>query len=152
MTDMAFSYDTSRLQRTGEILVWADIAVSAGQPDDLRAVARASLAHRKRTQPLALPSAGCMFQNPVPGRDPIPAGMSGSAGALIDRAGLKGLRVGGAQRLAGPRQLLCQHGGATARDIWRLAETARVDRAQSIRRRPPRRSRFSGTLLTWLIS
>jgi UDP-N-acetylmuramate dehydrogenase len=41
---------------------------------------------KHRTQPLAAASAGCMFKNP-PG---------GSAGSLIDRAGLKGERVGGA--------------------------------------------------------
>ena len=35
-------------------------------PDALRATARASLAYRKRTQPLASPSAGCIFQNPAP--------------------------------------------------------------------------------------
>jgi UDP-N-acetylenolpyruvoylglucosamine reductase len=41
---------------------------------------------KHRTQPLAAASAGCMFKNP-PGA---------SAGSLIDRAGLKGERVGGA--------------------------------------------------------
>jgi UDP-N-acetylmuramate dehydrogenase len=123
--DMEFGYDSSRLQRTGEILVWADVAVSAGRPDDLRAVARASLAHRKLTQPLALPSAGCMFQNPVPGRDVLPPGMPASAGALIDRAGLKGHRIGGAEISRVHANFFVNVGGATARDIWRLAETAR---------------------------
>jgi UDP-N-acetylmuramate dehydrogenase len=125
-TELEFGYDRSRLQRTGEILIWADFAVSPGRPDDLRAVARASLAHRKLTQPLSLPSAGCMFQNPVAGRDLLPAGVPYSAGALIDRAGLKGHRVGGAEISQVHANFFVNRGGATARDIWTLTETART--------------------------
>jgi Tol biopolymer transport system component len=39
--------------------------VAPGDPVTLRETARASLAYRKRTQPLHLPSAGCIFQNPA---------------------------------------------------------------------------------------
>jgi len=125
-SDMEFGYDTSRLQRTREILVWAEFDVKAGVPDDLRAIARASLAHRKLTQPLALPSAGCMFQNPVPGRETLPDGVPYSAGALIDRAGLKGHRIGGAEISSVHANFFVNTGGATARDIKQLAETARA--------------------------
>lgn len=124
--EMGFGYDTSRLQRTGEILVSADFDVLRGDPEALRAVARASLAHRKRTQPLALPSAGCIFQNPDPARDRLPAGLPASAGALIDRAGLKGARVGGASISSIHANFFVNDGGATARDIWLLAESARA--------------------------
>ena len=54
-----------------------------------------SLHYRKRTQPLASPSAGCIFQNPL-ADVALPDGMPRSAGALVDRAGLKGAREGGA--------------------------------------------------------
>ena len=124
--EMEFAYDTSRLQRTHEVLVWAEFGVTRGAPDDLRAVARASLAHRKLTQPLALPSAGCMFQNPVPGRDPLPEGVPYSAGALIDRAGLKGHRIGGAEISTVHANFFVNTGGASAQDVKRLAETARA--------------------------
>jgi UDP-N-acetylmuramate dehydrogenase len=124
--DMAFGYDTSRLQRTGEILVWAEFEVAAGAPEDLRAVARASLAHRKLTQPLAQPSAGCMFQNPAPRRDRLPPDVPASAGALIDRAGLKGHRVGGASISTVHANFFVNDGSATARDIFLLAEAARA--------------------------
>jgi len=70
---MGFGYDTSRLFETREVVVWADFFAAPGAPEALRAVAKASLAHRKRTQPLHLPSAGCVFQNPLPGRDVVPA-------------------------------------------------------------------------------
>ena len=125
-SEMEFGYDTSRLQRTREILVWAEFGVTKGVADDLRATARASLAHRKLTQPLALPSAGCMFQNPQPGRDALPEGVPYSAGALIDRAGLKGHRIGGAEISGVHANFFVNTGGATARDIKQLAETART--------------------------
>ncbi len=124
--DMEFGYDMSRLQRTGEIVVWADFRVAPGEPDALRARARESLAYRKRTQPLAQPSAGCMFQNPDPLRDPLPAGMPASAGALIDRAGRKGRREGGARISETHANFVVNTGAATARDIRALVDAART--------------------------
>jgi UDP-N-acetylmuramate dehydrogenase len=124
--EMAFAYDTSRLQRTGEIVVWADFRVGPGDPDALRARARSSLAYRKQTQPLAQPSAGCMFQNPDPARDRLPAGMPASAGALIDRAGLKGRREGGARISETHANFVVNTGAATARDIRTLVDAARM--------------------------
>ena len=56
--------------------------------------ARRSLAFRKSTQPLALPSAGCVFQNPDAASVRLPAGLPASAGALVDAAGLKGAACG----------------------------------------------------------
>ena len=94
--DMEFGYDRSRLQRTRELVLSADFRVGRGEPAALRAVARESLAYRKRTQPLESASAGCIFQNPDPAVDRVPAGIPASAGALVDRAGLKGSREGGA--------------------------------------------------------
>ena len=123
--EMAFGYDASRLQRSGEILLWADLRVSPGDPATLRAEARRSLAYRKRTQPLASPSAGCIFQNPDPARDPVPAGVPASAGALVDRAGLKGRSVGGARISDTHGNFVVNEGTATAEDIRTLVEMAR---------------------------
>lgn len=122
---MAFGYDTSRLSRTGEIALWADFEVKPGEPDALRAIARASLAYRKRTQPLAAPSAGCIFQNPDSTRDRIPDGIPASAGALIDRAGLKGMRRGGAHISETHANFIVNDGGARASDVRALIEIAR---------------------------
>lgn len=122
---MEFAYDTSRLQRTRELLVWAEFRVKAGEPDVLRSVARASLAHRKRTQPLDVPSAGCVFQNPDPSRDRVPDGIPSSAGALVDRAGLKGFRIGGAMISPAHGNFIVNDGRATAADIANLIEAAR---------------------------
>ena len=124
--DFGFAYDTSRLQRTGEILVWAEFAVAPGDRVILRERAKVSLHFRKETQPLAMPSAGCMFQNPDPARDTVPAGIPVSAGALIDRAGLKGRRIGGAMISERHANFIVNDGHATARDIRALTEEARL--------------------------
>lgn len=124
--EMGFGYDRSRLQETKEILVWADFAAGPGDVEVLRRTARESLAFRKRTQPLAMPSAGCLFQNPDPSRDRLPAGMPASAGALIDRAGLKGARQGDARISPTHANFLVNEGQATASDIRTLAERART--------------------------
>jgi UDP-N-acetylmuramate dehydrogenase len=123
--EMAFGYDESRLQQTGEILLSADFVVTPGDPVRLRHVARESLAYRKRTQPLDVPSAGCIFQNPLPGRDVLPAGMPWSAGALVDRAGLKGTSLGGARVSPAHGNFIVNDGRATATDIRRLIERCR---------------------------
>ena len=123
--DVGFGYDTSRLQQTREIVIWAEFVVSPGDSAALRQTARASLAFRKRTQPLALASAGCVFQNPDPARDRMPAGVPASAGALVDLAGLKGMRVGGAQISPTHANFIVNHGTATARDVRTLIEMAR---------------------------
>ena len=125
--DMAFGYDESRLQGTGEILLSADFSVSQGDPAALRRTARESLAFRKRTQPLETPSAGCIFQNLQPGRDVVPDGMPWSAGALVDRAGLKGQRLGGALVSPAHGNFIVNDGTATARDIRALIDRCRAD-------------------------
>ena len=104
------------------------IARSAGRTGSARAtraVARASLAHRKRTQPLDVPSAGCVFRNPEAG-DPVPGDVPRSAGALVDRAGLKGHRVGGAMISPVHANFIVTDGTASSADIRALVEVARA--------------------------
>jgi UDP-N-acetylmuramate dehydrogenase len=125
--DMEFAYDYSRLHRTGEIVVSADFRVVPGDPDRLRATARESLAYRKRTQPLANASAGCIFQNPTPGRDTLPADVPWSAGALVDRAGLKGAREGHARVSPTHGNFIVNEGGASAGEVRRLIERCKQD-------------------------
>jgi UDP-N-acetylmuramate dehydrogenase len=122
---MGFGYDRSRLQDTGEVLLSATFRVSPGDPNALRVVARQSLAFRKRTQPLDTPSAGCIFQNPEPGRDRVPDGIPWSAGALVDRAGLKGAAIGGARVSPTHGNFIVNDGSATAEDIRQLIDRCR---------------------------
>jgi len=124
---MDFGYDRSRLQASGEVLLSATFAVTSGDAATLRRSARESLAFRKRTQPLESPSAGCVFQNPQPDRDRVPAGIPWSAGALVDRAGLKGATIGGAQVSPAHGNFIVNDGRATARDIRALIERCRAE-------------------------
>jgi UDP-N-acetylmuramate dehydrogenase len=124
---MAFGYDRSRLQDSGEVLLAATFQVSNGRAAELRATARESLAFRKRTQPLDTPSAGCVFRNPEPGRDRVPDGIPWSAGALVDRAGLKGLAIGGARVSPAHGNFIVNDGSATAADIRRLIEQCKAE-------------------------
>jgi UDP-N-acetylmuramate dehydrogenase len=123
--DMEFGYDRSRLQRTREIALSADFRVGRGDAPALRAVARESLAYRKRTQPLEAASAGCIFQNPDPAFERVPDGIPPSAGALVDRAGLKGAREGAARVSPTHGNFIVNEGGATAAEIRRLIERCR---------------------------
>jgi UDP-N-acetylmuramate dehydrogenase len=121
--DMEFSYGRSRVQRSGEIVLSVLFELLSGSdPAVLRETARRSLAHRQRTQPLGLPSAGCVFRNPDPAVDRVPEGIPPSAGALIDRAGLKGRASGGARVSQAHANFIVNEGGASASDVRRLID------------------------------
>jgi UDP-N-acetylmuramate dehydrogenase len=87
-------------------LATADAAVIKGRLDDIRR-------WRQAHQPLGLPSAGSTFRNPADGP---------SAGERIDRAGLKGLRVGGASVSDKHANFIITERGATATDVRRLVD------------------------------
>jgi len=124
---MEFEYDYSRLKRTGEVVLWAAFRVTpGGDPAALRLVARESLAFRKRTQPLESPSAGCIFMNPDPVRDRVPDDIPPSAGALVDRAGLKGATLRGARVSPTHANFIINDGSANAGEIHALVERCRA--------------------------
>lgn len=123
--DMEFGYDRSRVQCTRELVLSADFRTGRGDPAALRAIARDSLAYRKRTQPLESASAGCIFQNPDAAVDRVPDGIPASAGALVDRAGLKGSREGAARVSPTHGNFIVNEGTASAADIRRLIERCR---------------------------
>lgn len=110
--DVAWDYRRSGLAGRG-IILEAALKVAVGEPVRIRAQMERSLKDRKATQPIGLPSAGSVFVNP-PGE---------SAGRLIENAGLKGLRVGGARVSPVHANFIVNEGGATARDVVTLIRT-----------------------------
>jgi len=76
-----------------------------------------NLQRRKRTQPLEFPNAGSVFRNP-PGD---------SAGRLIEQAGWKGKRVGGAEVSEKHANFIINRGNATAQDVLTLIEAIQAD-------------------------
>lgn len=129
-SELEFRYDFSRLHHTREIVLSADFRVRPGAPAALREKARESLAFRKSTQPLEKASAGCIFQNPDPGVDPVPDGIPCSAGALVDRAGLKDAAQGPARVSSRHANFIVNDGGATAADVAGLIERCRREVAR----------------------
>ena len=123
-----FVYRGLRGQPPGTIVVSARLRVSESTPAAVRTEVDALLARRAGTQPLNVPSCGSVFKNP-PGD---------FAGRLIDAAGLKGLRVGGAEISPVHANFIANLGGATAADVRRLIEIAQetVEKETGIRLEP----------------
>ncbi|MGI6131456.1 MAG: UDP-N-acetylmuramate dehydrogenase [Bacillota bacterium] len=105
--EMQFTQRSSRLSHGDVIAYQALLALRHADPDEIRARTAGYMKDRKIKQPLHMPSAGCVFQNPS-GR---------GAGRYIDAAGLKGLRVGGAEVSQVHANFIVNIGGASARDV-----------------------------------
>ena len=114
-------------------------ASTAGDPRALRAVARESLAFRKRTQPLAIAERRLHLPESGSGRDRVPDGMPWSAGALVDRAGLKGAREGAARVSPDARQLHRQRRRGDGRRHSATDRAVHRRRDREVRRRAARR-------------
>ena len=108
--EMEFSYRHSRLEEEGGIVVRAVFALTPKPSEAIRAVMQDLMTRRKNSQPLDLPSAGSAFKRPV----------GGYAAALIDGAGLKGYRVGGAAVSEKHAGFVVNLGGAKAEDVKQL--------------------------------
>jgi UDP-N-acetylmuramate dehydrogenase len=108
-----FAYRTFNFP-PGSILLGARLALHRKPQKEIYAEIKSRLKHKKSTQPLALASAGCVWKNPD----------FDQAGRLIEKAGLKGKRVGAAEISAKHGNFVVNRGGATAADILGLIELA----------------------------
>lgn len=107
--DLAFGYRKSPFQNMKGAILSARFNLAP-----LETARKAQLAiveYRMKTQPYKDKSAGCVFRNPKP---------EISAGAIIDRCGLKGLSVGGAKVSEMHANFLINSGGATAQEMQEL--------------------------------
>jgi UDP-N-acetylmuramate dehydrogenase len=114
-----FEYRRALLPRGIVVGVW--LQLKQGVRSEIERVVKDYLRYRRDTQPLAMPSAGCVFKNPL----------SGSAGRLIEEAGLKGAHIGDAEVSMKHANFIVNRGQARAADV--VALIAKVRRA--IRRR-----------------
>lgn len=112
--ELGFAYRTCRLP-DGAVVLRVGLRL---RPGDVAAAARAmdaEWAQRARAQPLDLPSFGSTFRNP-PGD---------FAGRLVEAAGLKGERIGGAEVSTRHANFVVNVGGASARDVLLLVRRMR---------------------------
>jgi len=114
---LALDYRDSILKRspagTPEIVTWASFDLAPAESDVIGGRLDEIRRWRQAHQPLGMPSAGSVFRNPEGGP---------SAGELIDRLGLKGLRIGGATVSEKHANFIVNDAAGTAADVRRLAE------------------------------
>lgn len=116
--EIGFSYRRTNL---GDAIVCgATLQLRQDDPKRLRQRFLEIWEYKRESQPLADYSAGCVFKNPT----------GQSAGALIDRAGLKGRTLGGAYVSAHHANFIVAKEGATARDVLTLIGLVRREVAE----------------------
>lgn len=112
---LRFSYRALRGLAPGSVIVSALLAVELADPAAVKGEVKRLLEGRSQTQPLNLPSCGSVFKNPE----------GDFAGRLIEAAGLKGAREGGAEISPVHANFIANTGGASAADVLALIERAR---------------------------
>ena len=108
--EQGFSYRTSAFENLDMIIVKTVFRLLPGQTDAITARMQSLMEKRRASQPLELPSAGSTFKRPE----------GAYAGALIEQAQLKGVRVGGACVSEKHAGFVVNTGGATAQDVRAL--------------------------------
>ena len=109
-SEMKFGYRHSRAMDEKWMVLGARFRLEKGDKEQIDAAMRDFAARRKEKQPLNYPSAGSFFKRPE----------GHFAGALIEKAGLKGKQVGGARVSEKHAGFLINAGGATASDFLAL--------------------------------
>ncbi|MFZ2147929.1 MAG: UDP-N-acetylmuramate dehydrogenase [Sedimentisphaerales bacterium] len=105
-------FDYRRTNITAKFVLNARLKLNAADPEQIMRTVKEIWIYKKNNQPLNTRNSGCIFKNP--------RGIS--AGALIDRAGLKGLQIGGAVVSEKHANFIIAEKGCTSRDVKRLIE------------------------------
>lgn len=111
---IGFEYRRAILPPGIVVGVW--LQLRPGIRSEIEKVVKDYLHYRRDTQPLTLPSAGCVFKNPP----------NDSAGRVVDAAGLKGVSVGDAQISTKHANFIVNQGHASAADVLALIKKARA--------------------------
>lgn len=121
-----FGYDKSSLQKTKEIVTRVVFALKKSTKEKLWSIANESITYRRETQPQGVFSPGCTFRNITKAEAmsfPTP-NQTTSAGMLLDKAGVKGYIIGGAQISPVHANFIINVNHATASDVIQLIEYA----------------------------
>ena len=108
--ELAFDYRRTNI--TAKFILNARMKFNAADPEQIMRTVKEIWIYKKNNQPLNTKNSGCIFKNP----------RGVSAGALIDRAGLKGLRIGGAVVSEKHANFIIAEKDCKSRDVMRLIE------------------------------
>lgn len=111
--DLSFAYRSSNISEP--FILDGTFQLQPDDADEITNRMRKIWILKKSSQPLSDQSAGCIFKNP--------RGLS--AGSLIDQAGLKGTRIGGAEVSDRHANFIVTHPGCTATDVLKLIDATR---------------------------
>ena len=106
--DLVFDYRQTNI--ASPFILDATLELDEEDPDAIAKRMKEIWMFKRNSQPLNTKNAGCIFKNP--------RGLS--AGALIDQAGLKGMRVGGAEVSQKHANFIIAHPGCRADDVLKL--------------------------------
>lgn len=109
--DMNFGYRKSVFKENGMTVVSTVLRLKKGDKKEIEEKMEDYISRRKSKQPLEYPSAGSFFKRPE----------GYFAGALIEKNGLKGATVGGAQVSCKHAGFIINRGGATCQDVKKLS-------------------------------
>ncbi len=112
--DLVFEYRRTNI--SAAFILDATLELEEEDPERILRKTKEIWMYKKNTQPLNSKSAGCIFKNPPEGP---------SAGALIDQAGLKGLRTGGAEVSTKHANFFIANPGCRAVDVMDLIKVVR---------------------------
>ena len=111
--ELSFDYRSTNI--TAKFILGAKVKLYQADPQQLLKTVKEVWIYKKNTQPLNTRSAGCVFKNP--------RGMS--AGAMIDRAGMKGTKIGGAIVSEKHANFIIAQEGCKSSDVMSLIEKIR---------------------------
>jgi len=112
-----YSYRNSNIKALGYIVLEAKFKLEKGKKESSLKIIKDRCERRMQSQPLDKPSAGSVFRNPV----------NDHAGRLIEEAGLKGVKIGGAEISEKHANFIVNTGTATSKDIKNLIKLVHTE-------------------------
>lgn len=111
--ELTFDYRSTNV--SAKFILTALLRLNSADPEQIMRTVKETWIYKKNNQPLSTRNAGCIFKNPA----------GTSAGALIDRAGLKGLQIGGATVSDKHANFIIAQEGCRTQDVMRLIDAVK---------------------------